>query len=416
MVTIPAAARPAVPPNAPTLGLIIIIGLAILLNYVDRGAVSIAAPLIKDEMQLSATGYGLVVSSFYWTYVPVLIAAGWLADRVSVHRLMAAGVAIWALATLATGFAGGLVSLLILRLFMGLGEGVAFPCGSKLLARVPEARRGSANVALSGGIALGPLVGTLLGGVLLEQWGWRPMFLVFGAVTLLWLLPWARFAGAVDGVKGAAPVVTEPPVAYPRLLANRQLWAMTFFHFTGTYALYFVLAWLPLWLVKVRGYSIGDMALLTSLFYLVQAGSGYIIAATAERLIDRGRDASQVRRALGLACLAAVAIGTVALGQAEGTAMLALWLVVTAFGAGPTTMLLFTAGQSLAGTGSAGRWMGIQAGLGNLAGVTGPIITGIIVDTAGYTPAFLLTAAIVVAGALVFALFVPRLTPIAWEH
>ena len=64
-------------------GLIVVVGAAIMLNYIDRGAVSIAAPLIKDEMGLSATAYGLVVSAFFWTYVPVLVLAGWLADSVS---------------------------------------------------------------------------------------------------------------------------------------------------------------------------------------------------------------------------------------------------------------------------------------------------------------------------------------------
>ena len=72
-------------------GLIVMVGAAIMLNYIDRGAVSIAAPLIKDEMGLSATGYGLVVSAFFWTYVPVLVLAGWLADRISVWKLMAGG-------------------------------------------------------------------------------------------------------------------------------------------------------------------------------------------------------------------------------------------------------------------------------------------------------------------------------------
>ena len=77
---------------------------------------------------------------------------------------MAGGVAVWALSTLLMGFAGGLVSLVILRLLMGVGEGVAFPSASKLLARSPDHKRNSANVALSAGLAMGPLVGTLVGG------------------------------------------------------------------------------------------------------------------------------------------------------------------------------------------------------------------------------------------------------------
>jgi ACS family D-galactonate transporter-like MFS transporter len=392
-------------------GLIVMVGAAIMLNYIDRGAVSIAAPLIKDEMGLSATGYGLVVSAFFWTYVPVLVLAGWLADRVSVWKLMAGGVAIWAAATLLMGFAGGLVSLVILRLAMGVGEGVAFPSGSKLMARAPEERRGIANIALSGGLAMGPLVGTLAGGAILAAWGWRPMFVLFGAVTLLWLLPWLRLRGEVD-----APLQGDAAgaVGYGRLLRTPPLWALSFYHFTGTYSLYFIIAWLPLYLVKVRGYDIADMALLTALFYAAQTLGATGFAFVGDRLIAGGRDVSAVRRGIGLFATGVAAVGILAIAQTEGTVALLAWLVPTGACFGAVTGTLFVVGQTLAGPASAGRWVGVQSGIGNLAGVTGPVITGAIVDSAGYGPAFVLTAAIAVAGALVFALGVPKVAPVDW--
>jgi MFS family permease len=395
-----------------SVGLVVMVGLAIMLNYIDRGAVSIAAPLIKDEMGLSATGYGLVVSAFFWTYVPVLVLAGWLADRVSVWKLMAGGVAIWALATLLMGFAGGLASLVILRLAMGVGEGVAFPSGSKLMARAPEARRGIANIALSGGLAMGPLVGTLAGGAILELWGWRPMFVLFGAITLLWLLPWMRLRSEVD-----APLKTDEAnaVSYGRLLRTPSLWAISVYHFTGTYSLYFIIAWLPLYLVKVRGYDIADMALLTALFYLAQTLGAAASAWLGDRLIAGGADVSKVRRGIGLVATTIAAIGILAIAQTTTTAALLAWLVPTGTCFGAVTGILFVVGQSLAGPASAGRWVGIQSGFGNLAGVTGPVITGAIVDSTGYQPAFYLTAAIAIGGGLVFALGVPRVAAVDWR-
>ncbi|MBC7522635.1 MAG: MFS transporter [Sandarakinorhabdus sp.] len=392
-------------------GLIVMVGAAIMLNYIDRGAVSIAAPLIKDEMGLSATGYGLVVSAFFWTYVPVLVLAGWLADRISVWKLMAGGVAIWAAATLLMGLAGGLVSLVILRLAMGVGEGVAFPSGSKLMARAPEVRRGMANVALSGGLAMGPLVGTLAGGAILAAYGWRPMFVLFGAVTLLWLLPWMRLRGEVD-----APLADDAAgaVGYGQLLRTPSLWALSFYHFTGTYSLYFIIAWLPLYLVKVRGYDIADMALLTALFYAAQTVGAAGFAWAGDRLIAGGRDVSAVRRGIGLFATAVAATGIIAIAQTEGTTALLTWLVPTGACFGAVTGTLFVVGQTLAGPASAGRWVGVQSGIGNLAGVTGPVITGAIVDSAGYGPTFVLTAGIAVAGALVFAVGVPKVAPVVW--
>jgi ACS family D-galactonate transporter-like MFS transporter len=399
--------------RVPTAGLIVMIGLMIALNYIDRGALSVAAPLMQDELGLSATAYGIVVSAFFWTYVPSQILAGWLADRVSVHRLMAGGVAIWGLATVLTGFVGGVVSLVLLRLLMGLGEGTAFPCASKLIARVPEESRGTANVALSSGLSMGPLIGTLVGGALLAAYGWREMFILFGVVTLAWLLPWAFMGGQV----GPAPArgAPSPAAPYSELLRSPRLWAMCALHFAATYPFYFVLAWMPLYLVKVRGYDIGQMALLTALLFLVQALSGAVLAVLCDRMIARGAQASVVRRRLLFACLGLAALGIALIPLTQGLWSLIAALVVTAVGFGPVTVVLFTAGQTLAGPGSAGRWVGIQSSVGNLAGILGPVITGMIVDAIGYEPAFLLAAIVPLVGGLVFALGVPRIAPVAWR-
>jgi len=98
--------------------LVFLLGTAVFLNYVDRGAISIAAPKLKDELGLSAEAYGLVFSAFFWIYAPVQFFAGWLCDRFSVYRLMAIGIMIWAGATLLMGFAGGFLSLLVLRVML----------------------------------------------------------------------------------------------------------------------------------------------------------------------------------------------------------------------------------------------------------------------------------------------------------
>src|SRR3954470_4551481 len=172
---------------------IILLGTAVFLNYVDRGAIGIAAPKMKDELGLSAEAYGLAFSAFFWIYAPVQFFAGWLCDRFSVYRLMALGIMVWAGATLLMGFAGGFVSLLVLRVMLGVGESISFPGSSKIIAKhVPAERRGMANAAVAAGIALGPAAGTLAGGLILGQWGWRAIFLVFGVVTLVWLVPWAQ--------------------------------------------------------------------------------------------------------------------------------------------------------------------------------------------------------------------------------
>ena len=87
--------------------LILLLGAAVFLNYVDRGAIAVAAPLMKGELKLSATDFGLAVSAFFWVYAPVQLFAGWLCDRFSVYKLMAVGILLWAGSTLLMSVVGG---------------------------------------------------------------------------------------------------------------------------------------------------------------------------------------------------------------------------------------------------------------------------------------------------------------------
>src|SRR5439155_8828190 len=157
----------------------------------------------------------------------------------------------WAASTLLMGFAGGFASLLVLRVMLGVGESLAFPGSSKIIARhVRPERRGVANATLAMGIALGPAVGTLAGGLMVAHWGWRAMFFVFGAVTLLWLGPWQR---TVSSLADAPQADTGARVPVRRLLGKWSLWSMSIVHCLGNYCFYFLLAWLPLFLTESRG-------------------------------------------------------------------------------------------------------------------------------------------------------------------
>src|SRR6059058_3978048 len=114
---------------APALTLLFI---AILVNYVDRGNLSIAAPLLKDELGISASQLGLLLSAFFWSYTTMQFVSGWLVDRFDVNLIIAAGYLLWSLATATTGIVRGFTILLAMRLLLGIGESVAFPSCSKI--------------------------------------------------------------------------------------------------------------------------------------------------------------------------------------------------------------------------------------------------------------------------------------------
>ncbi len=172
---------------------------SVFINYVDRGNLSIASPLLKNELGISASQLGILLSSFFWTYTALLFVCGWFVDRFDVNRVLAVGFLVWSLATAATGLVRGFTMLLIMRLILGMGESVAFPCYSKILARhLPEHARGFANGAIIAGMKLGPAAGTLGAGLLMTHYGWRPVFLGIGLLSLMWLPGWIKWMPSAE--------------------------------------------------------------------------------------------------------------------------------------------------------------------------------------------------------------------------
>ena len=387
----------------------VLLGAAVFLNYVDRGAVGIAAPLMTSELGLSGTEFGLIVSAFFWVYAPVQLVVGWLVDRYSVYRLMAGGVLLWAMATLAMGFVGGFTSLLLLRILLGIGETIAFPGASKIITRhVPAERRGMANAALAIGLALGPAAGTLAGGLILASFGWRAVFIAFGLLTFLWLIPWhLTTRGAHSG-----PAEREPGVPMRKLLAKWPLWSMSIAHIASNYVFYFLLAWLPLYLVKSRGLSLGTMTLLATLGYAVQAVAALAFGSFSDWWTARDYSEDRVRRAMmfGAQLLAAVAV--LGLAYATSTIQIGALLCLAGIATGALSLNTYAVAQMFAGPRAAGSWVGTQNAVGNLSGIFGPILTGIIVDSAGYTTAFVVTAAVAAAGAVWWIVGVPKIAQV----
>ena len=199
-----------------------LLAISTFINYIDRGSLSLAAPLLKTELQLSPWQLGILLSSFFWTYTGFQIISGWLVDRFNVNWVLASGFFVWTIATATTGVVHGFQMLLIMRLILGAGESVAFPSYSKILAKhFPEALRGRANSFISAGIAGGPAFGIFFGAMLIGKYGWRPFFVVLGLFSLLWLPPWKKWMptgpGLVVSSEAQMPSIFE-------ILKQRSAW------------------------------------------------------------------------------------------------------------------------------------------------------------------------------------------------
>jgi len=395
------------------IGVVGLLATGMLINYVDRGNLSTAAPLIKDQLHLTNAQTGLLLSAFFWTYTPFQPVAGWLAERINPYRTLAIGVAIWSAATALIGIAGGFLSLFVLRLLLGMGESAIFPCNAKLLARdLPPERLGSANGLIGVGQALGPAIGTFAGGMLMASYGWRPVFVLFGLISGLWLLPWIFVTRRASARWATEPSL--PPPSFLTILGKRECWGASLGHFASNYALYFLITWLPLYLVKSRGFSMAEMSELGAMLYILYAVSTQASGLLADRWMAAGASSTKARKTiittghLGVAaCMGVCALG--------GLTASMVGLVASGLFFGMNTATIFPIGQTLGGPRAAGKWMGVQNCLGNLAGVLAPVLTGYVVDwTGAFGLAFALAAAISLIGIVGWVWIIRRVEVVDW--
>jgi MFS transporter, ACS family, D-galactonate transporter len=337
---------------------------------------------------------------------------GWLVDRFDANRILAAGFLLWSLATVTTGLVWGFALLLSMRLILGVGESVALPSCSKILAQhLPEHHRGFASGALMSALRCGNAVGTFGAGFLMAKFGWRPVFIGVGLVSLLWLPAWTRWMPRNNPIP-AHPVDAGP--GWTAILRQRSFWGTCAGHFSGNYLFYFMITWLPTYLVLERHLSMATMTGVAGLYYSADALSAVASGWLQDFWIRRGYTPTLVRKsamAIGFS-VAAVAIAGCAVA---GPHTYVPWLMAAGVGCGMTGPGLFTFPQTLAGTQAVGRWYGWQNGFANLAGVVGPSLTGFILQwTGNFRAPFAITAAICVAGGLAWVLIVGRVEPVRW--
>jgi MFS family permease len=325
---------------------------------------------------------------------------------------------MWSLATAATGLVTGFAALLALRVLLGLGESAAFPCSSKLIGKhLPQHQMGAANGLILLGTSLGPAFGVFFGGLLMAKVGWRPSFILFGLASLLWLIPWflsTRLSAETKAADATADAADPRAPSYMAIMARRDAWGAGIGHFCLNYAFYFVVSWMPLYLVKARGFSMTEMAKIGGEIYLIYAVSLMVLGWVTDRLIGSGKSVDLVRKGFIATGFLIVAASFMVTSMASAQIAIAA-LYVAGFGFGFIGPSNYAIGQTLAGPHAAGKWMGFQNGVGNVAGIVCPLITGWIVDQTGsFSSAFVVSAAMAIVGLVSWCVVVRKVAPLAW--
>src|SRR5437868_7329996 len=389
-----------------------LLGLSVFINYIDRGNLSIAAPMLKDELGISASRLGLLLSASFLTYACFQLISGWLVDHLDVSWVMAAGFFVWSSATAVTGLAHGFLALFLLRLVLGMGESVAYPSYSKILARYfPESHRGIANAVIASGLALGPGIGMFMGGMLMARYGWRAFFIGLGLASLVWLAPWIKWMPRRP-VAQAGSSAESPHIL--KILRQRSMWGTSAGLFCGNYLNYFFITWLPFYLVRERHLSLQAMAKIGGMAYLLTALSATSSGWLSDRWIAAGGSPTRVRKTFtSLGMVAGSIFLVICVSAGPAVSVVTLMLVGISFGMCASNLWAIT--QTLAGPHAAGRWTGVQNFIGNLSGIVAPAVTGLVLDRTGkFFWAFVITAAVAVLGAMSWIFLVGPVEQVDW--
>jgi MFS family permease len=390
-----------------------LLSLALAVNYIDRGAMPTAALQMRHDLGLSAQDYGMLFSAFWYVYFWVQIPVGALAERYGAHWVLAAGLVLWAGATMLTGVAVGFWSLLVVRLLLGLGESAGFPCVSKLLACVvPLETLGKANGIVGLGYLMAPGIGIWIAGILIDAIGWRGMFLALGAGSLLWLLPWSRVKLPTLATERAD--ATTP--SWRMVLSQRGLWGTSLGLFSSNYLWYFMLGWLPSYLQEEHGFSMHEMERVGTAGYVVNGLSALLTGWLVDRHVRRGGSVSFAwKLIMVLAHSASVVFMLIMAWGSQSAAVGAMFGFQVMMGA--SSAGTYVMGQILAGPKASGRWVGIQNSIGNIPGMISPALTGFIVQRTGhYELAFVAAAAMSALGIVGWIGMVPRLEALDWSR
>ncbi len=404
-----------------TVALLLFIG---VINFLDRSALSVANPLIRQEMGLSIAEMGLLLSAFAWAYAFCQLPGGALVDQVGPRRLLGAALLVWSVAQAAVGYVGSMTQFVIARVILGVGEAPTFTSAVRVIREWHDVGRRSLPTAIccSAPASIGPLIAPPLLTWLMLSFGWRWMFVILGVAGVIgatvWFLAYRDvrdFTGnAEDNLYLAAnrDAASEGQVRFAdwrRLFAFRTTWCLLFGYGGIVYLGWIYLAWLPGYLEIQRHMSVarvGTVAAIPYVFGLLGTLAGGWVA---ERLIARGVSPISACRLPVVVGLLAAALCTVIAAEAPSDVAAVAAISATLFFASCATGQSWGVVSMAAPPNYTASLGGLQNFGGYIGGALAPTVTGFVVQATGsFIPALLTGAVIAVIAAILFVLIPNR--------
>ena len=402
----------------------------VVINYMDRSNVSVAAPMITEEFHLSTVQLGYIFSAFGWTYALLQIPGGILTDRFGPRIIYTFSLVLWSVVTIAQGFAKGFASLFGLRMAIGVFEAPSYPTNNRIVTSwFPDKERASAIGVYTSGqfIGLAFLAPVLTA---LEQYaGWKGLFIITGIVGVIWGISWYFFyrdpadssrvneaelkyieegGGLVDRKKTLDKSKPEPFQwnDLKEVFRHKKLWGIYLGQFAVGSTLWFFLTWFPTYLVKYRHINFIQSGFLSSLPFLA-AFVGILLAGfLSDYMIKKGISMSVARKTPIITGLL-LSMSIIGANYVSSPALIILFMCIAFFGNGFAS-ITWVFVSTLAPKHLVGLTGGVFNFIGGLAGIIVPAAIGYIVSDSNFTPAIILITIIAALGAICYIFLVGK--------
>jgi MFS family permease len=386
-----------------------------MINYMDRSAISVAAPLLMRDMGLDAAQLGIIFSSFFAGYALFTFVGGYASDVLGPKRVFILAMTVWSSFCGLTAAAVGFTSLLLTRICFGFGEGPFGSAANKMVGVWFPRRKIATAIGLAnagtpiGGALAGPVAGWIE-----VRYGWRALFVVLASIGFLWTVFWTlcvRDRSEAQGVERDTPML-QPLIEFPlSFYLTRPTVIATGLSFFGySYILYFFLSWFPSYLTMARRLSIHDMVLVNTIPWILGTIGLVLRGLVCDFLTRLTGDALRARKLVLVICLIAAAICVSLAGVVPALAWMVAFMAAAIFFIYLTGATYWAIIQETVHAKRVGAVSGFVHLIANCGGIVGPAATGLIVQATGsFTSTFLLAGGVGLCGALLVALFVKRL-------
>ncbi|MFC0903480.1 MFS transporter [Clostridium sp. MT-14] len=397
--------------------IVLLLTLCYLILYMDRSCMSMAGPEMINYFGWNASEFGLVSTAFFIGYACTQILGGWLADRFGGGRVVMFGAIWWSVFVFLTPFGSTIGLMVVIRIVMGMGEGVSLPAMSTIIAKwVPKKESGLAWGISIMGVSMGIACAMPLSAWIIKIWSWQMVFHSFAFLAPIWVVIWWKFGKdrPEDYAKISKEELTyirkktsddssspneDNDLTYKDIFSTLSVWTGALSFFCTNYLFYLFMTWLPTYFVKGRGFEMGASAIYTMMPYIVATFTypigGWLADKAAKKFgHNMGRKLFPLIGMVGAGIL-------LVLGSRASDPISAVVLISISNGILCLTMGGYYSMPMIFSSKDAGKITGLYATFATIGGISAPLLTGIIVDSYGYSSALYLGAGISILGAII---------------